>query len=290
MSIEIEAAPAPVANGKVHKPEVREAEVRGAAVSEAEVRGAALREEELGDLAEWEKTPRPERRLNLRRLIIPAAAVVLVIGAAFGVNMYREGQMYVSTDNAQLTGTPVQVGAMNAGRVQSILPSVGATVHKGDTLAVVDLPSQVGTAQNGQPKLDFLPNGDSTVTVQSPLDGVVLSVPTTPGATVQAGQALVTLVDPGQMWVNANIEETNVSKVKVGQQVSVHVDALGTDVPGRVDSITPATANSFSLLPTSNTSGNFTKVTQLVPVRISVNLGNQPALLGSSVEVKVRVA
>jgi multidrug resistance efflux pump len=285
MSIEIEAAPTPGVNGKVHKPEIREVEVR-----EAPVREAPVREAELGDIAEWEKTPRSGRRLNLRRLIIPAAAVVLVIGVAFGVSMYREGQMYVSTDNAQLTGTPVQVGAMNAGRVQSILPTVGATVHKGDAIAVVDLPSQVGTAQNGQPKLDFLPNGDSTVTVQSPLDGVVLSVPTTPGASVQAGQALVTLVDPSQMWVNANIEETNVGRVKVGQQVTVHVDALGTDVTGRVDSITPATANSFSLLPTSNTSGNFTKVTQLVPVRISVNLGNQPALLGSSVEVKVRVA
>jgi multidrug resistance efflux pump len=275
MSVEIEAAPAPVANGKVHEPEVHEPEVH---------------QVELDSISEWEKTPRPGRRLNLRRLIIPAAAVVLVGAAAFGFNMYREGQMYVTTDNAQLTGTPVQVGAMNAGRVQSISTTVGANVHKGDPIAVVDLPSQVGTAQSGQAKLDFLPNGDSTVTVQSPLDGVVLSVPTTPGATVQAGQALITVVDPGQMWVNANIEETNVSRLKVGQPVTVHVDALGSDVTGRVDSITPATASSFSLLPTSNTSGNFTKVTQLVPVRISVNLGNQPTLLGSSAEVKIKVA
>jgi multidrug resistance efflux pump len=295
MSIEIEAVPAPVANGKVQAAPLREAPVHGAAVretadGEAEVSDSEeAREAELLAAEEWEKTPR-RGRLNLRRLIVPAAAVVLVIGAALGVNMYREGQMYVSTDNAQLTGTPVQVGAMNAGRVQSITPSVGSTVHKGDPIAVVDLPSQVGTAQNGQPKLDFLPNGDSTVTVQSPLDGVVLSVPTTPGATVQAGQALVTVVDPGQMWVNANIEETNVSRLKVGQPVTVHVDALGSDVAGRVESITPATANSFSLLPTSNTSGNFTKVTQLVPVRISVSLGNQPALLGSSAEVKIKVA
>ncbi|MBO0882475.1 MAG: efflux RND transporter periplasmic adaptor subunit [Mycobacterium sp.] len=226
----------------------------------------------------------------MRRLILPIGAVVLILAGLFGFNMYREGQLYVSTENAQITGTPVQVGSMNAGRVQSITPSVGSTVHKGDSVAVIDLPSQVGAAQNGQPKLDFLPSGDSTVTVQSPLDGIVLSVPATAGATVQAGQALITVVDPGQMWVNANIEETNVSRLKVGQQVTVHVDALGTDVVGRVESITPATANSFSLLPTSNTSGNFTKTTQLVPVRISVNLGNQPVLLGSSVEVKIRVA
>ena len=68
-------------------------------------------------------------------------------------------------------------------------------------------------------------------------------------------------------------------------------DALGTDVTGRVESITPATANSFSLVPPSNTSGNFTKVTQLVPVRIAVNASNTSSvLLGSSVEVKIQVA
>ena len=126
--------------------------------------------------------------------------------------------------------------------------------------------------------------------MQAPLDGVVLAVPGDTGATVQAGQALVTMVDPGQLWVNANIEETNIDRVKVGQAVTVHVDALGADMPGRVDAITPATANTFSLLPSSSSSGNFTKVTQLIPVRISLNLGNQPGLLGSSVEVKIRVS
>jgi len=230
------------------------------------------------------------RRLNLRRLVLPIGAIALAIGTFVGISMYREGQMYVSTDNAQLTGTPVQVGSMNAGRVDSITATVGANVRKGDTVAQVDLPSQIGTAQNGQAKLGFLSAGNSMVNVQSPIDGVVLAVPATPGASVQAGQALVTVVDPAQLWINANIEETNIDRVKVGQPVTVHVDALNQDVQGRVESITPATASTFSLLPTSNTSGNFTKVTQLVPVRIAVNLGNQPALLGSSVEVKIRVA
>jgi len=61
-------------------------------------------------------------------------------------------------------------------------------------------------------------------------------------------------------------------------------------VMGKVEAVTPATAGVFSILPASNTSGNFTKVTQLVPVRVSVNLGNQPLLLGANVEVKIRVA
>jgi membrane fusion protein (multidrug efflux system) len=86
------------------------------------------------------------------------------------------------------------------------------------------------------------------------------------------------------------VEETNLGRVKVGQHVEVHVDALNADLAGRVDAITPATAASFSQLPTNNSSGNFTKITQLVPVRIAVNLSNRPVLLGSSAEVKIRVA
>jgi multidrug resistance efflux pump len=244
--------------------------------------------ETFGNPARSEQAPKRGR--SLRRLLLPLGGLALILAALFGVSMYREGQMYVSTDNAQITGTPVQVGSMNAGQVDSVTPTVGTSVHKGDALAVIDLPSQVGVAQNGQPKLGFLGAGDSTVTVQSPIDGVVIAVPATPGASVQPGQDLVTVVDPSQLWVNANIDENNIDRVKVGQPVTVHVDALNADVPGRVQSITPATAATFSLLPTSNTSGNFTKVTQQVPVRVAVNLGNQPVLLGSSVEVKIQVA
>jgi multidrug resistance efflux pump len=222
--------------------------------------------------------------------LLPVGGVILIVAAVFGINAYREGLLYVSTDNAQLSGQPVQVGSMNAGRVEAIMPSIGGTVHKGDVIAQVALPSQVGVGQNGQPKMGFLGVGDSRVDVQAPVDGIVIAEPVAVGANVAAGQAIVTIVDPTQLWVNANIEETNVGRLRVGQPVTVHVDALGTDIPGKVEAVTPATANIFSILPASNASGNFTKVTQLVPVRISVNLGNQPLLLGANVEVKIRVA
>jgi len=225
-----------------------------------------------------------------RRVLLPVLAVVLVVVAVFGFNAYREGQLYVSTDNAQLTGQPVQVGSMNAGRLESIAPSIGASVRKGDVIAQVALPSQMGMGQNGQPKFGFLGVGDTRVDVQAPVDGIVIAEPVAIGASVAAGQAIVSIVDPTQLWVNANIEETNIGRVKVGQPVTVHVDALGIDVPGKVDAVTPATAGTFSILPSSNASGNFTKVTQLVPVRISVNLGSQPLLLGANVEVKIRVS
>ncbi len=230
------------------------------------------------------------RRPRLRLIALMVLAIVLVAGGVVGYGFYEDGLHYVSTDNAQITGIPVQVGAMNAGRVEAVLASVGGAVRKGDVVARVELPSQVGTTQSGTPRMDFLGAADSRVDVQAPMDGVVIATPAAVGATVVAGQPIVTLVDPGQLYVNANVEETKVERIKVGQAVTVHVDALGADLPGRVQAITPATAASFSLLPASNASGNFNKVTQLVPVRIALHGSGQPALLGSSAEVKIRVA
>jgi multidrug resistance efflux pump len=237
-----------------------------------------------------EASPAPTRRRGLRRIILPIVLIIVIAAAVVGFNLWRNSQMYVSTDNASISGQPVQVGSMNAGRVDVINPQVGAIVHKGDVLASVAIPSQTGMSQNGTPIVGFLGASDTRVDVVAPFDGVVIATPVAVGSTVQAGQAIVTMVDPTQLWVNANIDETDFSRLAAGQSVTVHVDALNADVPGRVESITPATAATFSIIPTQNASGNFNKVTQLVPVRISLNLGNEPTLLGSSVEVKIKVA
>jgi multidrug resistance efflux pump len=226
----------------------------------------------------------------LRRIVLPIVLIILIAAAVVGFNVWRSSQMFVSTDNASISGQPVQVGSMNAGRVDVINPQVGSIVHKGDVLATVAIPSQTGMSQNGTPIVGFLGASDTRVDVVAPFDGVVIATPIAVGSTVQAGQSIVTMVDPTQLWVNANIDETDFSRLQVGQTVTVHVDALSADVPGRVESITPATAATFSIIPTQNASGNFNKVTQLVPVRISLNLGNEPTLLGSSVEVKIKVA
>ena len=234
--------------------------------------------------------PKAGRRTNVRRVLLVVMAILLLVGGFVGYGMYRESVLYVSTDNAQVAGQPVQVGSMNAGRVARVAVRLGSAVRRNDVLASVALPTQTGVAQNGQPKLGFMGLADTQIDVLAPFDGVVLALPAAVGATIAAGQPIVTIVDPNQLWVNANIEETSIGRVRVGQTVQVHVDGLDEDVAGRVEAITPATAGTFSLLPTNSASGNFTKVVQLVPVRISLLLGSRPALLGSSAEVKVRVA
>src|SRR5204863_1179086 len=104
-----------------------------------------------------------------------------------------------------------------------------------------------------------------------------------------AGQPIYALIDPGQISVRANVEETKVARVQPGQWVEVHIDALDRSFDGRVEAITPASAATFSLLPAQNVAGNFTKVTQLVPVKIELERPDPRLMIGTSVEVKIRV-
>lgn len=221
-------------------------------------------------------SPARARRRNLQRFLIPILLVAVLVAGVVGVYYYFNNLWYVSTDNAQVTGTPVPVGSLNAGRIESIEVQVGSLVHKGEVLARVVLPTTVSSAAVREG-------------VVAPFDGVVIAIPVGVGATVEPGQGIATIVDPNGLYVNANIDETQVKRVAIGQQVDVHLDALNANVTGQVASITPASAATFSLLPQQNSSGTFTKVTQLVPVKIDLDIGSQPLLVGTSAEVKIHV-
>jgi len=98
--------------------------------------------------------------------------------------------------------------------------------------------------------------GDKTVTV---------------GQYVQAGTRLMSIVPLDKLYVTANFKETQLALMRPGQPVSIDVDALdGVELKGRVESVSPGTGAQFSLLPPENATGNFTKITQRVPVRISI--------------------
>ena len=89
------------------------------------------------------------------------------------------------------------------------------------------------------------------------------------GQLVQPGQTLFSVVGDSGVWITANLKETQLETVRVGQKAEIEVDACpGTPVNGVVESIAPATGARFALLPPDNATGNFTKVVQRVPVRI----------------------
>lgn len=103
----------------------------------------------------------------------------------------------------------------------------------------------------------------------APADGVVSKKNVQPGQFVQAGQALFSVVDDKTVWVIANFKETQLAHMEEGQSVEVKVDAFSdTPLQGEVASFSAATGARFALLPPDNSTGNFVKVVQRVPVKI----------------------
>jgi membrane fusion protein, multidrug efflux system len=127
--------------------------------------------------------------------------------------------------------------------------------------------------------------------VRAPFAGIVTNVPSLqPGQYLAAAATAFNIVSTDHVWVQASPKETELTYVKPEQKVTVDVDTYpGERWAGRVDSISPASASSFSLLPAENTSGNWVKVVQRIPMRILVNNApGKPSLrVGMSVEVNV---
>ncbi len=117
---------------------------------------------------------------------------------------------------------------------------------------------------------------DYTV-ITAPTDGVVARRRVEPGELVQVGQTLMSVVPLSDVWVTANLKETQLRRVRPGDLAEFSVDAYpGVTFHGKVESISPATGAKFALLPPDNATGNFTKVVQRVPVRIAVDRGRDP--------------
>lgn len=117
----------------------------------------------------------------------------------------------------------------------------------------------------------------SYTVVTAAIDGQVSKISIQPGQLVQPGQALFYIINNQEAWVIANFKETQLDKMKMGQKVTVKVDAYpDTDFEGEVTSFSPATGSKFSLLPPDNATGNFVKTIQRLPVKISLNTSNNP--------------
>jgi multidrug resistance efflux pump len=111
----------------------------------------------------------------------------------------------------------------------------------------------------------------------APEDGQLGQVTVRKGAYVNTGAQLMGLV-PRQLWVIANLKETQMNNVQVGQSATFKVDALdGATLTGQVERISPATGSEFSVLPADNATGNYVKIAQRIPVRIRIDAGQAKA-------------
>jgi len=128
---------------------------------------------------------------------------------------------------------------------------------------------------------------DRTV-IRAPVAGVVGARGVRSGQYVRPGGQLMSIVPLADTYVVANFKETQVGRLRIGQEVEVTADAFpGRRLHGRIDSFAPATGSEFALIPVENATGNFTKITQRVPVRIVIDDAGAALRPGLSVEVKV---
>ena len=131
--------------------------------------------------------------------------------------------------------------------------------------------------------------------IVSPVDGYVARRSTQIGQKVAVGSTLMAVISNDKMWVDANFKETQLKDMRIGQPVKLSFDLYGHDVKfdGKVEGIEMGTGSAFSLLPAQNATGNWIKVIQRVPVRVSLDaqqLARYPLRIGLSTLVEVNIA
>lgn len=186
---------------------------------------------------------------------------------------------------SQLDAAQHQVGvaqaAANAARG-------GVTTAQG-RLAQASDPSQVAAARA---QLDLAVRDLHYTHIYAPITGYVGEKTAEIGQTIAAGQQLMTLVPASGIYITANYKETQLGDMRVGQPVDIHVDAYpGITFHGHVLSFNPASQNEYAIVPSQNATANFVKVTQRVPVKISIDdpRPDKPLRPGMSVETYVQV-
>ncbi len=126
--------------------------------------------------------------------------------------------------------------------------------------------------------------------IRAPVAGVVGARAVRPGQYVRPGGQLLSIVPLGDTYVVANFKETQLDRLRLGQAVEITADAFpGRTLSGRIESFAPATGSEFALIPIENATGNFTKITQRVPVRIVVDRPEGAVALRPGLSVEVRV-
>lgn len=128
--------------------------------------------------------------------------------------------------------------------------------------------------------------------IVAPSDGFIAKKNVEPGQFASPGVPVIGFVDAGERWVVANFKETQIQNIKIGSLVDIDLDAYPSkDFTGKVVSLSSATGATFTLLPPDNATGNFTKVVQRIPVKISIENFKPEDIeflkAGLSVDVKV---
>lgn len=200
-------------------------------------------------------------------------------------SQYDSARAGVNVAEANVVAAQQKVAAAQAG-VSAAQGDVQAAQGK---LSQAQAPAQVSAQEAA---VQLAEQNLANTKIYSAIDGYVGEKSVETGQTVSPGTTLLTLI-PNRVFVTANYKETQVGKMHAGQSVDIRVDAYkGVTFHGKVVSINPASQNTYALVPAQNSTGNFVKVTQRIPVKISIDDADPqryPMRPGMSVETSVLV-
>lgn len=180
----------------------------------------------------------------------------------------------------------------NAAGIETAKANIEVVRSEAEQIAVIDrqiakLEAQKSSllAQRGQKQIDLLRRE-----IRAQFNGVIDSTFIDAGEYVSPGTRLLIYHNPDVVWIDANVKETDFSRVKVGAPATVTVDAYSSlEFHGQVVRVGEAATSQFALLPSPNPSGNFTKITQRLPIRIAIDQKDGLLKPGMMVEVSVDV-
>lgn len=219
-----------------------------------------------------------------------------------------QAQAQLNQAQAQLNQTQAAVDVAQAGldaaragldAANSKLSSTNAGASNKD-IAALEGPVKVAkrsvkVAQDSvkvaQANYDLIKLNLDTTQIKAPMDGTIVQVNIHVGDNITPGQGAISLVDFSKLYVTAYVLENDLEKVKVDENVKLSVDAFsGVTFNGKVKEVGLATASVFSLFSSDNASGNFTKVSQRIPVKIEFDAANHTVIPGMSTTAKIKIA
>jgi multidrug resistance efflux pump len=221
-----------------------------------------------------EKPARRGMKRSTRIALLVVLVVAVLIAAAITATYFINSRNFVTTDNAQIDGDKISINAPISGTLIDWRATQGTQVHTNQVVGRVQIQGAFV-----QPQQYIRAPGDATVVVDNGVQG----------SYVTAGTQLAIAYDFSKIFVTARVDETDIDAVHQGQPVDISVDAFpDAKVTGTVSEIQGGAAGVFSLFPQSNTSGNFQKVTQVIPVKIAISNPSNVALVpGMNVYVKI---
>jgi multidrug resistance efflux pump len=228
------------------------------------------------------------------RIILIVVIVLIALGGGFAIwdTNYQDTHFY-KTENAQVMSDMIDVYPLVTGKLTDWNVKVGDMVTAGQVLGHQDTSTLMTSSASGS-SATLGSAADSVASksvITAPIDGMVIQASVVNGEMIAPGTAAAVVAKTSDMYITANVEETNIFKIKTGQEVDITIDAYpGQTFHGYVVQIGKATNSLFNMFSNITTSGTFSKTTQLLPVKISIDNASDLTLYpGFNATVKVHI-